>query len=450
MVDFSKIDLMQLRAACCTDDGRLSEPQIANLLIESSGMVSLHGTPYGADGEISESELTKPLAELLSALGQHSGVANKVLAIKRLAVQLSAVESIPLKKNEIPFTNGTVTIHEDGSHSFSTEKHPAPYRLACEYDANAKDLTWFKYWMNILYEDDWACFQEIMGYLLLPVTYGQYAFFLLGAGGCGKSVWGCILRKIFGGAMTTANTHDIEEDRFTRATLENKLVNYDDDLNGAAMKKTNLFKTLVTAKQPIQGERKGQDKFEFFPYARLCACGNFALTSMHDTSDAFIRRLLPIRVKDPIEASEVIPNIEERIYPETSAIVNWALEGLKRLIQNNYRFSISERTKNLVQEIREDSNSILPFIDDMLDFNPGYRMTTTDLTKAYTNYCVAQKKTARGPKTVVSYFKDNADRLGLRYTKHCVGDARGFIGMKLKSDKSQKPSMDLDKLFSGG
>lgn len=449
MVDLSKIDLNQLRMACTTEDGKLSEPKIAALLIDNTGMVSLHGAPYGADGEISEASIVRPLAETLVLLGERTGVANKVQAIKRLAIQLSAVENIPLVKNEIPFTNGTVTVHRDGSHTFSEEKHPSPYRLSCAYDPTADDLTWFNYWKTILHEEDWDCFQEIMGYLLLPVTYGQFAFFLLGAGGCGKSVWGCILRSIFGGAMTTANTHDIEDDRFTRATLENKVVNYDDDLDGAAMKKTNIFKIIVTAKQPIQGERKGVDKFEFLPYARLCACGNFALTSMYDTSDAFIRRLLPIKVKDPIAENVVIPNIEERIYPETSAIVNWALVGLERLIKNNYQFSVSQRSKALIDEIREDSNSILPFVEDELEFKPCYRITTETLTRVYETYCRKNKKTVRSPKTLISYFKENADSLGIRYTKHAFGDARGFIGVKWKHDESQKPSLDLDKLFGG-
>ena len=120
MVDLSKIDLNQLRIACTDDSGKLSEPKIASMLIRQGGLVSLHGVPYGADGEVSESSLVRPLAETLVLLGERTGVANKVQAIKRLAIQLSAVESIPLIRNEIPFTNGTVTVNmKDGSHTFS-------------------------------------------------------------------------------------------------------------------------------------------------------------------------------------------------------------------------------------------------------------------------------------------------------------------------------------------
>lgn len=443
------IDYEQLRQAC-TADGKLSEPKIANLLIEKAGMVSLHGVPYDADGEIEIPSLTKPLAKLLEDLDIHTGVANKVEAIRRLAVMLSSVEQIPLRRNEIPLKNGTITIKPDGTYTFSSDKHPSPYRLNCEYDPQAKDTQWFNFWLTRLHEDDWDCFQEIMGYLLLPVTYGQYAFFLLGPGGCGKSVWGCILRAMFGNAMTTAETHKIEYDRFTVATLENKLVNYDDDLDGAALSKTNIFKMIVTAKAPIQAERKGVDKFEFLPYARLCGSGNFALTSMHDTSDAFIRRLLPIRVKDPVPDDDIIPDIEERIYPEVSAILNWSLEGLQRLIRNKYKFSLSERTKAMIQEIREDSNSIVPFKEDELEFSKCYRVTTDALLVAYRSYCVITRRKARNDKTVISYFKENAESFGIKYSKHASGNLRGFIGMKLRADKSQKPGIDLNTIFSKG
>ena len=285
--------------------------------------------------------------------------------------------------------------------------------------------------------------------MLLPVTYGQHAFFLIGEGGCGKSVWGCILRSIFGNSMTSAETHAIENDRFARATLENKLVNYDDDLDGAKMQKTNVFKMLVTAKQPIQGERKGVDRFEFTPFVRLCGCGNSSLASMFDLTDAFVRRLLLIKVKPPLEKSKVIPDIEERIYPEASAILNWALEGLTRLIKNNYRFSVSDRSKELVQQVREESNSIIPFIDDEIDFGAGYYVSSENLASAYRRYCQKMDYVARDQKVLSGYFKSNAERFSIRYSpKIPKYRTRGFVGMKLKSDLTQKkPTLDLDAIW---
>lgn len=445
-----KIDYEALRAAFKTDKGQISEARIARYVIEELNLMSRHGVPYNTDGVVDRAMIVQAIADLLLNLGVEYGNAHKAEAIMKLIIQLSADDEIPIKKNRIPVANGEITVNlENGSYVFTPKKEFTPYRLACSFDPNANDITWFKRWLGILYDDDIACFQEIMGYLLLPVTYGQYAFFLVGEGGCGKSVWGCILRAIFGNSMTSAETHAIETDRFARATLENKLLNYDDDLDGAKMKKTNVFKMLVTAKQPIQCERKGVDRFEFTPFARLCGCGNSSLSSMFDMTDAFVRRLLLIKAKPPIEKSKVIPDLEERIYPETSAILNWALEGMKRLIKNNYQFSISERSKALVQNVREESNSIIPFINDSLDFHPAYYVGSEMLIYEYRRFCRDNDLVPRDSKLVRGYFNDHAEQLGITYVnKVPVTRKRGFRGMKLKSDETQKiPTVDLNEIF---
>lgn len=432
-----------------TEKGKINEAEIALFVIKRLNLISRHGALYNADGAVDRAMILQSIADLLVDLGVVYGNAHKAEAIMKLIIQLSANDEIKIRKDRIPVANGEIIVKDDGSYIFTPKKEFTPYRLPCRYDANANDLTWFKRWLGILYDEDVACFQEIMGYLLLPVTYGQYAFFLVGEGGCGKSVWGCILRALFGNSMTSAETHAIETDRFARATLENKLLNYDDDLDGAKMKKTNVFKMLVTAKQPIQCERKGVDRFEFTPFARLCGCGNSSLSSMFDMTDAFVRRLLLIKAKPPIEKSKVIPDLEERIYPETSAILNWALEGLKRLIQNNYQFSISERSKALVQNVREESNSIIPFITDELDFHPAFYVGSEMLINQYRRYCRDMDLVPRDSKLVRGYFNDHAEQLGIKYVnKIPVTRKRGFKGMKLKIDETQKiPALDLEKIF---
>jgi len=451
MADKPEVDYMALREAFTTDDHKISEARIARHVIERVKLISRHGVPYNVDGEMDRAMIVQAIANLLIELGVEYGNAHKAEAIMKLVIQLSAEENIEINRTAIPVANGTIVVDpKDGSYMFTPIKQFSPYRLSCNFEANANDLTWFNRWLEVLYEDDHDCFQEIMGYLLLPVTFGQYAFFLIGEGGCGKSVWGCILRAIFGNSMTSAETHAIENDRFARATLENKLLNYDDDLDGAKMTKTNVFKMLVTAKQPIQGERKGVDRFEFTPFARLCGCGNSSLSSMFDLTDAFVRRLLLIKAKPPIEKSKIIPDIEERIYPEASAILNWSLQGLKRLIQNNYQFSISERSKALVQNVREESNSIIPFIADEIEFGAGFYVTSERLIMEYKTYCHKMDFIARDSKLIPGYFKDHAEQLKIRYVNKVPAlRKRGFVGMKVKSDTTQKkPALDLNSIFT--
>ena len=447
MSDNSTIN-KELLSALLTDDGKhVSEAKIANLAIERYGLISFHGRLYDCDGELSRDWIVKQVAEILVALGVERGNARMAEQVFKLIIQLAAEEGIPFAQNEIPVKNGTITVNmKDGSIRFSPVKKFSPYRLACDFDPNSQEMPWFTRWLSdVLYKEDHNCFQEFMGYLLLPITYGQCACFLIGEGGCGKSVWGCILRGIFGTAMTSAETHALENDRFARATLENKLLNYDDDLDGAKMQKTNLFKILVTAKQSIQAERKGVDRFEFLPFARLCGCGNSSLASMFDLSDAFVRRLLLIKARPPIPKDKIIPDIETRIIPEVSAILNWALEGLRRLMEKKYQFSISERSKELVQAVREESNSIIPFIDDEIEFEDGYRVSSADLVIRYKTYCRTTGLVLRSDSSVIQYLKDHQEQYGVRYSnkvpgKHAATYVRGFRGMRLKPFRTDTKS----------
>lgn len=430
-----------------TDDGkRPDESKIARLLIDKAQIITHRGKVYDLDGEVNTDDLEWTIANLLIEIGFKTNVARNTNSILELAKILS-VGDIPLARDEIPLQNGTLVVGKGGEITFLPgEKHFSPYRLNCDYDPDAGDCPYFHQWMDDLFTpEDQKCFQEIMGYLLIPTTQGQKAFFLLGVGGEGKSIWGSILHRMFGNGFSPTKVAELEEDRFTVATMENKIVIYDDDMDHNKMKKTDKFKTIVTAKIPVQGERKNKDKFEFLPFARICASGNFALSSLHDTSDGFFRRLLPIRVKNRPSERKDVSDYEKLIFPEINAILLWALEGLQRLMKNDFQFSISDRSREMLSDIREEGNSMIIFIEQEVVFDHKSKVTTDALNAAYLRFCEKNGLVARGGKYGFSqYLKDRAETYGISYTKRAIGDKRGFVGMKLKR------SVDLDAILGKG
>lgn len=428
-----------------TEDGnRPDEPRIAKELVSQYQMNTCNAKSYNVDGEIATAELEGSAADFLIELGFKTSVAKKTKDVVILAKMLSVIDGIPLAKNEIPVKNGTICVAANGSISFDEEKHLSPYRLNCNYDPEAKDVTSFQRWLDDLFiAEDQICFQEILGYLLLPTTRGQKAFFLLGTGGEGKSIWGTILFAMFGNGFTPTKVHELEDNRFTVATVENRLVAYDDDLDGSKLKKTDVFKTVVSAKVPVQGERKGTDKFQFLPYARICACGNFALSALHDTSDGFFRRLLPIRVKNRPPERKDVSDFEQLLLPEMDAIFMWSLEGLKRLIKNDYAFSISDRSRELLSDIKDESDSMGNFLEKEVVFEAKARASSKALLAAYKYYCHKSGEVFRGGEYgLSSYLKAREENLGIRYDKRAVGKDRGFVGMRLKT-----PGINLEAIL---
>ena len=99
--------------------------------------------------------------------------------------------------------------------------------------------------------------QEYLGYCLLPTTRAQKMLLIIGRGGEGKSRIGLVMRAILGDSMNTTSIQKVENNRFSRADLEHKLLMVDDDMDLSALPQTNYIKSIITSECEIDLERKG-------------------------------------------------------------------------------------------------------------------------------------------------------------------------------------------------
>ena len=76
-------------------------------------------------------------------------------------------------------------------------------------------------------------------------------------GGEEKSRLGLVMRSILGDNMSTNSIQSVERNRFTRATLEYKLLMVDDDMKLQALPETSYIKTMVTLEGKMDLEWKG-------------------------------------------------------------------------------------------------------------------------------------------------------------------------------------------------
>lgn len=164
-----------------TEEGKLSDKLLADKYINECHLYSINKLLYDFDGAVDEGFYKKDLAQIVSIF-RADRISSRVNDIFDLMIMLSHTSEVQANKNEIPVKNGTILV-AGSDFSFSEEKHPTLYRLSSDFDPNARKPTHFLEWVNgLFHEDDIAGFQEIMGYLLLPTTQGQKAFFLIGVG----------------------------------------------------------------------------------------------------------------------------------------------------------------------------------------------------------------------------------------------------------------------------
>lgn len=98
-------------------------------------------------------------------------------------------------------------------------------------------------------------------------------------------------------------------------------------------------------------EKKGQQSYQADLRVRFLAFGNGTLQALHDRSFGFFRRqiILEARERDPSRRDD--PYLADKLCSEKEGIFLWALEGLQRLIRNNFQFTLSQRAnrKNLTK-----------------------------------------------------------------------------------------------------
>ena len=297
---------------------------------------------------------------------------------------------------------------------------------------------WLSFIGQLLEPEDIITLQEFMGYVLLPTTKGQKMMIVIGKGGEGKSRIGRVLRALLGDSMNTGSIQKVEVDRFARADLEWKLLMLDDDMKLEALPQTNNIKSIVTLEDKTDLERKGKQSEQGYLCVRFICFGNGNLGSLYDRSYGFFRRQIVLTVKEREPDRKDDPFLGEKLIAEAEGIFLWCLEGLHRLIDNGYSFTISKRAEDNLTKAMQDGNNIIVFMqsEGYIRLEKGTHATSKQLYGAYSQWCEDNLEKPLGERSFSNYLRQNEKQYGLDYTHNiAVGagkTARGFKGIHVK------------------
>lgn len=172
--------------------------------------------------------------------------------------------------NAIPVKNGIVVL-DFVNNQIDLENHDPEiwkfsYVLPVYYDANEKNSVITDELKK--YTPDWKMLlQGVAQCLLQAMGYGPYkkAYLLKGKKNCGKTTFLDIMEKVLGeeNKSKVSLSELTPQYRFSKAEMEGKLVNTDDDLGYFKMSETGIFKKFTGGfSQKI--ERKGIDPYDVF------------------------------------------------------------------------------------------------------------------------------------------------------------------------------------------
>ena len=356
---------------------------------------------------------------------------SNIVAIMKLVAH---TESFPPNPDEIHVQNGT--LRTDGNF-LAGRPEIVRSRFPIDYNPQAgKPVVWLRFLSNLLYPEDIPTFQEYIGYCLIPSTKGQRMMILKGEGGEGKSRIGLVMRSLLGDSMNTTSIQKVESNRFSRADLENKLLMVDDDMDMSALSKTNYIKSIVTSECKMDLERKSVQSYQSQLYVRFLCFGNGALTALHDRSDGFFRRQIVLTTKDRPAGRADDPFLVDKLLRERESIFLWCLEGLHRLIGNNYQFTVSSKAKENMETVKRSSNNVIEFLqsEGYIRFRADSEASSKAIYEAYTRWCDDNAQKPMSANRVSSELAQNERLYNVEATNnvHVGGKrVRGFMGIEV-------------------
>ena len=187
-------------------------------------------------------------------------------------------------------------------------------------------------------------------------------------------------------------------------------------------------------------------------YCRFLGFGNGSLKALYDRSEGFFRRQIILTTKRKDKNRVDDPFLSEKLIAEKEGIFLWCLEGLKRLIAQDYKFTISPQTEENMKEAVFEGNHILEFLasEGYIRLKADLTVTTKDLYAVYCLWCEDNAIKPYAQNTMSHYLKEYGDAYNIVDTNNLQNErgvrVRGFegIGIVIRPDAPHAKIYDVE------
>lgn len=338
---------------------------------------------WDVNGEVRLQEI---LSELLGEENRSCHYTNIRHALKGLTY-----EDITFSQ-KIACTNGLLNV-ETGELTPFTPEEMTFYSIPHAYNPDidkTKLVNWLDFLKQVANPEDIPMLQEWMGYALLPSYPYHHALWIHGEGRNGKGVFDRTIKGILG--VSNVSTVGLERldgtQRFVLKDLYGKLYNSSSEPVSNKIFQTEIFQK-VTGGDLISAEFKGANQeVNFVNSAKMTIIGN-KFPKIINPTVAFKDRMLFVTFPNYFDEKTRVADLEKEWLsdPEQcSAILNWMLEGLKRLRAQGYftRSKNQLETEILFQRV---TDTVGAFQKEWGLLDKNMVTTRAEALEAYYQYC---------------------------------------------------------------
>lgn len=320
-------------------------------------------------------------------------------------------------QNIINLRNGVLNLN-DLSLNLHSPDYLCSYMLDTEYDSEAWCPEWLSF-LNEIFLGDQSLIdllQEIFGACISNAPTSKAAIFY-GSGANGKSVVANILEYLCGSNNVAHLSLDRFQSQFGLQSLIGKKLNIATELETGNTKITTAnFKAIVSG-DPVQVNIKYQAPLETVLNCKLVFLTN-NLPDTLDTSYGYIRRLLivPFNYTVPEDKRDVF--LTDKLKKEIIGILNWSIQGMLRLQENNFIFTQSPAALECLTSYKNSINNTGEFFLSCFTKQSNGKVRKSQVYDYYVQYCALNGEPCSNRndfwRALKSYFADKGELMKIK------------------------------------
>lgn len=262
-----------------------------------------------------------------------------------------------------------------------------------DYDELAECPTWEYFLGSTLHRSYHDAIHEWLGYVMTSDLLAQKMAVFVGASRGGKStmidvVEGLVGRELFESAMLS----DLGSEFGLASALGKKVLSFPDAASAPSQKRSIIIERLraMTGMDRVSVNRKYRDTVSVIMNARLILTCN-RHPKFLDESGALVNRYVIFEFQTSFKGKEDV-QLGAKLRSELSGIANLAVEGIKRLRENKYQFSIGKRGREAAARASHDQSPALRFAEEVLTVtgDPKDFAARDEIYEHYDMWCTAE------------------------------------------------------------
>jgi len=337
----------------------------------------------------------KTEVEKLLGTWSKNNVVNEILEKIKRKTEIRGEEFNKIPEGFICIENGILDLRKQELLDHSPDYY-FKNKIPLFYNPKAKCPNIKKFFDEILYKENVPLIEEWFGFNLYNKYFKKKALILFGERDTGKTVLVGLLTNFVGEKNKVGLS--LQKITFNKSfdllCLKDKYSNIHDDLSSKDLTDVGGFK-IATGGGYITGEEKFGDHIDFLTFAKHTFATNKIPPVKDINDDAYFSRWMPVAFDNIIPEKDQDEFLISKITTpqELSGLLNLALKGLKRLLENK-KFSFYKSVEEVKEIMQRSSHPLSAFAQDCLKQKNGEKIIKNDLFAVYTKWC-EEKKIAR-------------------------------------------------------